>query len=51
MRMLKVVLMAGALAGVSLTGAIAAPGGGMSSMPSDTGPRYDPAEEYAKAVL
>jgi Tfp pilus assembly protein PilF len=53
MRMLKVVLMAGALAGVSLTGAIAAGGGGgggMSSMPSDTGPRYDPAEEYAKAV-
>lgn len=53
MRMLKVVLMAGALAGLSMTGAVAAGGGGgggMSSMPSDTGPRYDPAEEYAKAV-
>ena len=54
MRMLKVALLAGALAGLSLTGAIAAGsgggGGGMSSMPSDTGPRYDPAEEYAKAI-
>jgi len=54
MRMLKVVLMAGALAGLSMTGAVAAGGGGggggMSSMPSDTGPRYDPAEEYAKAI-
>jgi Tfp pilus assembly protein PilF len=54
MRMLKVILLAGAMAGLSLTGATAAGGGGggggMSSMPSDTGPRYDPAEEYAKAV-
>jgi Tfp pilus assembly protein PilF len=54
MRVLKVVLMASALAGLSLTGAVAAGGGGggggMSSMPSDTGPRYDPAEEYAKAI-
>ena len=53
MRVLKIVLMAGALAGLSLTGAVAAGGGGggsMSSMPSDTGPRYDPAEEYAKAL-
>jgi len=54
MRVLKVVLMAGALAGLSLSGALAAGGGGggggMSSMPSDTGPRYDPAEEYAKAI-
>lgn len=54
MRMLKVALLAGALAGLSLSGAIAAGsgggGGGMSSMPSDTGPRYDPAEEYAKAI-
>lgn len=54
MRVLKVVLLAGAMAGLSLTGAVAAGGGGggggMSSMPSDTGPRYDPAEEYAKAI-
>lgn len=54
MRVLKVALVAGALAGLSLTGAMAAGGGGggggMSAMPSDTGPRYDPAEEYAKAV-
>lgn len=54
MRMLKVALLASALAGLSLTGAVAAGsgggGGGMSSMPSDTGPRYDPAEEYAKAI-
>lgn len=54
MRMLKVALLAGALAGLSLTGALAAGsgggGGGMNSMPSDTGPRYDPAEEYAKAI-
>ena len=53
MRVLKVVFMAGALAGLTLTGAMAAGGGGgggMSAMPSDTGPRYDPAEEYAKAI-
>lgn len=54
MRMLKVVLLASALAGLSMTGAVAAGGGGggggMSSMPSDTGPRYDPAEEFRKAV-
>jgi len=53
MRMLKLMLLAGALAGLSMTGAVAAGGGGgggMSSMPSDTGPRYDPAEEYAKAI-
>jgi Tfp pilus assembly protein PilF len=54
MRVLKVVLMAGALAGLSLTGAVAAGGGGggggMSSMPSDTGPKYDVGAEWAKAV-
>lgn len=54
MRVLKIVLLAGAIAGTQVTGAIAAGGGGggggMSSMPSDTGPRYDPAEEYAKAI-
>lgn len=54
MRLLKIALLAGAMAGLSMTGAVAAGGGGggggMSSMPSDTGPRYDPAEEYAKAI-
>lgn len=54
MRMLKIMLLAGAMAGLQVTGAVAAGGGGggggMSSMPSDTGPRYDPAEEYAKAI-
>ncbi|WP_430423690.1 tetratricopeptide repeat protein [Phenylobacterium sp.] len=54
MRVLKIVLLAGVIAGASITGATAAGsgggGGGMSSMPSDTGPRYDPAEEYAKAI-
>ena len=54
MRVLKVMLLAGALAGLSTGGAVAAGSGGggsaMSSMPSDTGPRYDPAAEYAKAI-
>lgn len=54
MRGLKVMLLAGALAGLSMGGALAAGSGGggssMSAMPSDTAPRYDPAQEYAKAI-
>jgi Tfp pilus assembly protein PilF len=54
MRTLTIMLVAGALASLPPTGATAAGsgggGGGMSSLPSETGPRYDPAEEYAKAV-
>jgi Tfp pilus assembly protein PilF len=53
MRILKAVLLAGALAGVTTVGAIAAGsggGGGGGSMPSASGPSYDPQAEYTKAL-
>lgn len=52
MRGFKTVLLASVLA-VAASGALAAGGGGGGgggSMPSASGPAYDPAEEYAKAV-
>jgi Tfp pilus assembly protein PilF len=53
MRFLKAVLLAGAMASVTAAGAIAAGGGGGGgggSMPSASGPSYDPAAEYTKAL-
>ena len=54
MRLFRTMLLAGAVAGMVATGAIAAGGGGGggggASMPSASGPQYDPAEEYAKAI-
>jgi Tfp pilus assembly protein PilF len=53
MRTLRTMLLAGALAGLTAAGALAAGsggGGGGMSMPSSSAPAYDPAEEYAKAV-
>lgn len=51
MRHFRTLLLAGALAGLASTGALAAAtGGGTGAMPSETAPRYNPAEEYAKAV-
>jgi Tfp pilus assembly protein PilF len=50
---ISTLFLAAALATAMSSGAIAAGSGGgsgMSSMPSETGPRYDPAEEYAKAI-
>lgn len=49
---LRIMLLAGALAGVTAAGALAAGsgGGGGGAMPSETAPRYNPAEEYAKAI-
>ena len=50
-------LIAGLMAGLSTASALAAGGGGGGGgvggggeMPSASAPRYDPAEEYAKAV-
>lgn len=53
MRTLKTMLLAGAVAGLTTAGAMAAGsggGGGGMSMPSASAPSYNPAEEYAKAV-
>ncbi len=51
MRRFRTLLLAGVLAGVGLTGALAAgSGGGGGAMPSASGPSYDPAQEYAKAL-
>jgi Flp pilus assembly protein TadD len=55
-RSLKAILLAGAVAALGGTAALASGGGGggVSSgggaMPSESGPRYDPAVEYAKAI-
>jgi Tfp pilus assembly protein PilF len=55
-RTLKAVFLAGAIAALGGTAALASGGGGGgvssggSGMPSDSGPRYDPAVEYAKAI-
>ncbi|MBL8771337.1 MAG: tetratricopeptide repeat protein [Phenylobacterium sp.] len=53
MRLIRTMLLAGALAGVATAGAMAAGGGGGgggAAMPSASGPQYDPAEEFTKAV-
>jgi Flp pilus assembly protein TadD len=53
MRSIRIALMAGVLAGIAGGAALAAGsggGGGGLSMPSESGPRYDPAAEYAKAI-
>ncbi|HEX7887442.1 MAG TPA: tetratricopeptide repeat protein [Phenylobacterium sp.] len=53
MRTLRIMLAAGALAGFTAAGAMAAGsggGGGGMAMPSASAPSYSPAEEYAKAV-
>jgi len=53
MKPLRIMLLAGAFAGLATAGAMAAGGGGGTGgaqMPSASGPQYDPAEEYAKAV-
>lgn len=56
MKTLRMILMAGAVAALGSTAALASGGGGGGSgsggsgLPSDTAPRYDPAAEYAKAV-
>jgi len=53
MRFLKTMLLAGVFAGVAAAGALAAGsggGGGGAEMPSASGPSYDPAAEYAKAI-
>jgi Flp pilus assembly protein TadD len=50
---LKAILMAGALAALGGTAALASSGGGgggSPEMPSASGPQYDPAAEYAKAI-
>jgi len=52
-RSLKAVFLAGAVAALAATAALASGGGGGGGggeMPSDSGPRYDPAAEYAKAI-
>ena len=53
MPLYKTLLIAGVIAGLSTASALAAGGGGGGGggeMPSASAPRYDPAEEYAKAV-
>jgi len=52
MRTLRIMLLAGAVAGLTTAGALAAGSGGGTgmAMPSASAPAYDPAEEYAKAV-
>jgi tetratricopeptide (TPR) repeat protein len=52
MRTLKIALLVGVLAAGSGTAALAAGGGGGGGgdLPSASGPQYDPAAEYAKAV-
>ncbi len=53
-RSLKTMFVAGAMAALVTTGALASGGGGggggASEMPSVSGPQYDPAVEYAKAI-
>lgn len=49
----RVLVLAGMVAGITGGAALAAGsggGGGGMSMPSESGPRYDPAAEYAKAI-
>jgi len=55
MRMLKIVLLAGALSGLTAAGAMASGGGGGGGgggmdMPSSSTPQYNAAEEYNKAI-
>lgn len=53
MRLFRTLLLAGVMAGFVTTGAVAAGSGGGSGgagLPSETGPRYDPQEEWAKAL-
>lgn len=53
MRILKTMLLAGAMAGLTAAGALAAGSGGGgagASLPSASAPNYDPAAEYARAV-
>jgi Tfp pilus assembly protein PilF len=53
MNTLRIILLAGVFAGLAGAGAMAAGSGGGTGgaeMPSASGPRYNPAEEYAKAV-
>ncbi|MBU1376871.1 MAG: tetratricopeptide repeat protein [Alphaproteobacteria bacterium] len=53
MNTFRIMLLAGVFAGVATAGAMAAGsggGGGGAEMPSASGPRYDAAQEYAKAV-
>lgn len=52
MRLVKTLLLAGAVSGLATAGALAAGGGGSGGgeMPSASAPQYNPAEEYAKAV-
>ncbi len=55
MRTLRIMLLAGALTALSTAGALAAGGGGGGGgggmdMPSASGPQYNAAEEYAKAI-
>lgn len=49
---IRVLLLAGVIAGFAGGAALAAGsgGGGGMSLPSESGPSYDPAEEYAKAL-
>ena len=52
-RSLKAVFLAGAVAALGATAALASGGGGGGGgemMPSASGPQYDPAVEYAKAI-
>ncbi|MDB5426010.1 MAG: hypothetical protein JWQ29_3426 [Phenylobacterium sp.] len=52
-RSLKAIFLAGAVAAWGATAALAAGGGGgtmSGAMPSASGPQYDPAAEYAKAI-
>jgi Tfp pilus assembly protein PilF len=53
MNTLRIMLLAGAITGLATAGAMAAGSGGGTGgaqMPSASGPQYNPAEEYAKAV-
>ena len=52
MRLFKILLLAGAVVSLSAAGALASGGGGGGGgdMPSASGPQYNPAEEYAKAI-
>ncbi|WP_293901083.1 tetratricopeptide repeat protein [Phenylobacterium sp.] len=52
MQTFRIMLLAGAFAGVSAAGALASGGGGGggAEMPSASAPMYNPAEEYAKAI-
>ena len=50
MRLFRTMLLAGTIALAAGAAWAAGSGGGSSSMPSASGPQYDPAEEYAKAL-